>query len=141
MSSKPRIWSAWPCVSRMASRRSSPARMACWRKSGVVSMTTWWPFRDSKMEGRRRLSCGSVELQTRQGQASVGTPMEVPEPSTVIFSGALDIVKELEKSAHVAGPRRACSARFGFGLCRRLSRHRLVDLEVRQLEFAEQVQK
>jgi len=65
--------------------------------------------------------------------------MEVPEPSTVIFSGALDILK-LEKSTHLAALRRACSARFGFGLGRRLSRHCLVDLHVRQLEFAEQVQ-
>ena len=103
-------------------------------------MTTLRPFRASKIEGRRRLSCGSVELQTRQGQPSVGTPMEVPEPSTVIFSGALDILKELEKSTQVVEPRRASSARFGFGLCCRLSRHGLVDLHVRQLEFAEQVQ-
>src|SRR5262249_60949044 len=71
-------------------RRSSDL-MACWRKSGVVSMTTFWPSRDRRMEGRRRLSCGSVEPQTRQGQPSVGTPMEVPEPSTVIFSGVFRI--------------------------------------------------
>jgi len=87
------------------------------------------------------LSCRSAELQTRQGQPSVGTPMEVPEPSTVIFSGALAILKELEKPPHEAEPPGACSARFGFGLCRRLSRHRLVDLHVRHLELAEQVQK
>jgi len=67
--------------------------------------------------------------------------MEVPEPSTVIFSGALAILKELEKPPHGAEPRGACSARFGFGLCRGLSRHRLVDLHVRHLELAEQVQK
>src|SRR5690242_12628659 len=76
----------------MASRRSIRARMACWRKSGVVSMTTFWPLRESNREGRRRLSCGSVELQTRQGQPSVGTPIDVPEPRTVIFSGARGIV-------------------------------------------------
>ena len=33
-----------------------------------------------------RLSCGSAELQTRQWHASVGTPMDVPEPSTVSLS-------------------------------------------------------
>src|SRR5438105_15094434 len=81
----------------MASRRSKPARIACWRKSGVVSMTTFWPSRDKRMEGRRRLSCGSVELQTRQGQPSVGTPIDVPEPRTVIFNGVRGILNELVK--------------------------------------------
>src|SRR5271156_456614 len=88
MSSKPRMWSAWPWVRMMASRRSTPARRACWRKSGVVSMTTFWLWRPRSREGRRRLSWGSLELQTRQWQLSVGTPMEVPEPRTVIFMGA-----------------------------------------------------
>ena len=50
------------------------------------------------MEGRRRLSCGSVELQTRHGQPSVGTPIDVPEPRTVIFSGVRGILNEPEKS-------------------------------------------
>ena len=37
------------------------------------------------MEGRSRLSRGSVEWQTAQEQPIVGTPELVPEPSTVIF--------------------------------------------------------
>ena len=37
------------------------------------------------MEGRRRVSRGSVERQTSQVQPIVGTPELVPEPSTVIF--------------------------------------------------------
>ncbi len=40
------------------------------------------------MEGRRRLSRGSAEVQTSQWQPMVGTPTLVPEPSTVIASGA-----------------------------------------------------
>ena len=67
-------------------------------------MTTFWPSRERRMEGRRRLSCGSVELQTLQGQASVGTPIEVPEPRTMIFSGAPAILNEPENSKRVAGP-------------------------------------
>jgi hypothetical protein len=43
-------------------------------------MTTTRPSYSSKMEGRVRLSWGSGELQTEQGQASVGTPVEVPVP-------------------------------------------------------------
>src|SRR6202171_1658853 len=80
----------------MASRRSRPTRSACWRKSGVVSITTFWPPREISREGRSLLSCGSFDLHTRQGHPSVGTPMDVPEPSTVIFSGAEGMVKELE---------------------------------------------
>src|SRR5712692_4027418 len=80
----------------MASRRSSPTRSACWRKSGVVSITTLWPPREISREGRSLLSCGSLDLHTRQGHPSVGTPMEVPEPRTVTFSGAGDMVKALE---------------------------------------------
>src|SRR5215469_15988340 len=66
--------------------------MACCRKSGVVSMTTLRPLRDSRMEGRRRLSRGSFEWQTRHGQPKVGTPIEVPEPSTVILNGVCGIL-------------------------------------------------
>jgi len=39
------------------------------------------------MDGRSRLSRGSLELQTSQWQPIVGTPMLVPEPSTVMRSG------------------------------------------------------
>src|SRR5260370_25224857 len=75
----------------MASRRSRPTRRACWRKSGVVSVTTFCPLRESRREGRRRLSWGSFEVQTRQWHAREGTPMEVPEPRMVSFMGAADI--------------------------------------------------
>src|SRR5258706_5693303 len=56
-------------------------------------MMTFCPLRESSREGRRRLSWGSFEVQTRQWQASDGTPMDVPEPSTVTFMGAADIGK------------------------------------------------
>src|SRR5690349_4993850 len=148
MSSNPKTWSAWPWVRRMASRRSMPARMACWRKSGVVSMTTLWPSRERRMEGRRRLSCGSAEPQTRHGQPNVGTPIEVPEPRTVIFSGVRGILpiriegnEPENRDAAQAGLLRARSARLRLGLRRRLSRHGLVNLEVSHFELAEQVQK
>lgn len=58
-------------------------------------MTTFRPLRDSSREGRSRLSCGSDEVHTRQWQASVGTPMDVPEPSTVIFSGTVGMLRKL----------------------------------------------
>src|ERR1051326_174282 len=38
------------------------------------------------MEGRRRLSRGSSEVQTAQPQPIVGTPTLVPEPSTTMLS-------------------------------------------------------
>src|ERR1700676_1742263 len=75
----------------MASRRSRPTRRACWRKSGVVSMTMFCSARERSSEGRRRLSWGSLEVQTRQWQPREGTPMEVPEPRTVSFIGAAGI--------------------------------------------------
>ena len=56
-------------------------------------MTTFWPLRERSREGRRRLSCGILELQTRQWHPSEGTPMDVPEPRTVIFSGAWGMLK------------------------------------------------
>ena len=37
----------------------------------------------SRTDGRVRLSCGSVESHTAQWHPSVGTPIEVPDPSTV----------------------------------------------------------
>src|SRR6202043_1564467 len=64
------------------------ARKACWRKSGVVSITTFCPPRDSSREGRNLLSCESRELHTRQTQPGDANPMEVPEPSTVSFIGS-----------------------------------------------------
>jgi hypothetical protein len=43
------------------------------------------------MEGRKRLSRGSLEVQTAQWQPMVGTPTLVPEPSTVILRGGAGI--------------------------------------------------
>src|ERR1700674_2000727 len=125
----------------MASRRSIPDRSACWRKSGVVSMTTFWPLREIRRDGRKRLSCGSLELHTRQWQPSVGTPMDVPEPSTVIFSGAGGMVKKLKSG--LATPRWAAGCHSGaclrFGL-RGLRRNRLIDLQIGHLQLTEEVQ-
>src|SRR5712664_1926151 len=142
MSSKPRMWSAWPCVSKMASRRSSPTRSACWRKSGVVSITTFWPPREISREGRSLLSCGSFEWHTRQGHPSVGTPMDVPEPRTVIFSGAGGMVKALETNHH-AEPGRTAGRFLWAGLSlgfRGLGRNRLIDLQKGHLQLAQEVQ-
>src|SRR5262249_44030199 len=69
------------------SRRCIPARRACVRKSGVVSITTLCPAYVTRIEGRRRLSRASAEVQTSHWQPMVGTPTLVPEPRTVIFSG------------------------------------------------------
>src|SRR3954463_6735478 len=57
--------------------------MACWRKSGVESMSTFLPAYCTSMLGRVRLSCGSAEEQTAHWQPMVGTPIEVPLPRTV----------------------------------------------------------
>src|SRR6266568_87857 len=141
MSSKPRMWSAWPCVNRMASSRPSPTRSACWRKSGVVSMTTFCPLRESSIEGRNRLSRGSFERHTRHVQPSVGTPMDVPEPRTVIVSGAEGMMKAPESTVtryRVTAPG-ILGARLGFSF-RRLCRNRLIDLQVGHLQLAEEVQ-
>src|ERR1700735_2421610 len=46
-------------------------------------MSTTLPAYSSMIEGRVRRSCGSLEWQTGQAQPSVGTPMDVPLPSTV----------------------------------------------------------
>src|SRR5712664_3085514 len=142
MSSKPRIWSACPCVSKIASRRSRPTRNACWRKSGVVSITACWPSREIRTEGRSLLSWGSFEAHTRQGQASVGTPMEVPEPRTVMLSGAGAIFKVPERRGagpNLAGPPGgSLRARLGLDL-RRLRRNRLIDLQKGHLQFAKEI--
>src|ERR1700692_4906788 len=45
-------------------------------------MSTTFPSYSSMIEGRVRRSCGSLERQTAQSHPSVGTPMEVPLPST-----------------------------------------------------------
>jgi hypothetical protein len=61
----------------------------------------------NKIEGRVRLSCGSVESHTAQWHPSVGTPMDVPEPSTVNWRegmGWWDVAKSfLDSSGDVGG--------------------------------------
>src|SRR5258708_7210673 len=126
----------------MASRRSSPTRSACWRKSGVVSITMFWPPREINREGRSLLSCGSSDLHTRQGQPSVGTPMEVPEPRTVTFSGAEGMVKALESIVTQSGlmrPGCCLGAALGLGFGS-FGRNRLIDLQIGHLQFAQQIQ-
>src|SRR3954452_2579143 len=59
------------------------SRMACAWKSGVVSMRMTRPLYPIITDGRVRRSCGWIDVQTRQSQPSVGTPIEVPLPSTV----------------------------------------------------------
>src|ERR1700722_90473 len=61
-----------------------PSRRACMRKSVPVSISTRWPAQVTAIEGRVRRSRGSLDVQTRQVQPSVGTPMEVPLPRMVI---------------------------------------------------------
>src|SRR6202521_3692977 len=80
------------------------ARKACCRKSGVVSITTFCPPRDNNREGRNLLSWGSRELQTRQWQPGDGTPMEVPEPSTVSFIGSRCDSADIGKNGVVNEP-------------------------------------
>src|SRR5271168_1800568 len=61
-----------------------PLASACSRKSGPVSIMTWWALeglgQTTAADGRKRRSRGSLEVQTRQSQPSVGTPIEVPLP-------------------------------------------------------------
>src|ERR1700676_3453505 len=85
----------------MASSRSMRARKACWRKSGVVSITTFCPPRDSNREGRNLLSWKSREVHTPQWQPGDGTPMEVPEPSTVSFIGSCFDSADIRKNGVV----------------------------------------
>ena len=93
-----------------------PERSACWRKSGVVSMTTFCPLRESSREGRSRLSRGSFELQTRQWQPSVGTPMDVPDPRIVILSGAEGMVMKEPKASDLGSRSQLPSAAYGRAL-------------------------
>src|SRR5262245_53078699 len=43
------------------------------------------PLNSIKIDGRVRLSCGSVDVHTAQSQAIDGTPWDVPLPKTVTF--------------------------------------------------------
>src|SRR5260370_12747827 len=100
----------------MAARRSSTTRSACWRKAGVVSINTLCPPREINREGRSLLSCGSLDLQTRQGHPSVGTPMDVPEPSTVTFNGEGGMLKKALIPIVMRSRARALGAPYGRAL-------------------------
>src|SRR5436190_16055127 len=67
------------------------ARRAWVRKSGVVSIRMLRSCQVIRMDGRSRLSRGSVEVHTLQWHPMVGTPTLVPEPSTVIRRGTSGI--------------------------------------------------
>jgi len=90
MSSKPRMWSRDRGLEDGVEAIEVDAESLL-AESGVVSITTFCPLRESRREGRSRLSWGSFDVQTRQWQAREGTPMEVPEPRMVSFMGAADI--------------------------------------------------
>jgi hypothetical protein len=68
--------------------REIRCRNACCRRSGVVSTRIdARPGTSMKMEGRRRVSYGSVDWHTRQVQAMSGTPCDVPLPRNVTRAG------------------------------------------------------
>ena len=104
-------------------------------------MTTYRPLRESSREGRSRLSCGSVEAQTRHWHPSVGTPIEVPEPS------APPLAEGVEEESFAVGDFRVPRS-LDPGIVPdpwaergvRLRRYRLIDLHVSQLQLAEQIQ-
>ena len=80
-------------------------------------------------------------MQTRQRHASEGTPIEVPEPSTVTFIGAAGITLrdciEVERLAarQTSGARLRFSLRGGG-----LRGHDLIDLEIGHLQFAKKIE-
>ena len=86
------MWSAWECVKRIASMRPIRSRNACCRKSGVVSIRTVRPLYWTITDGRRRLSRGIAGGTDGAVQPSVGTPMLVPDPSTVIVTSGIQAV-------------------------------------------------
>ena len=53
------------------------------QKLGVESINTVRPSYSTRIEGLVRRSCGSEEWHTAQSHPMVGTPIEVPLPSTV----------------------------------------------------------
>src|SRR6185503_1942846 len=82
-SSRPKMWSAWEWVKRMASTRGRPNFKACARRSVGVSTSTIPPSVSSFSPGRQRLFRGFSDWQTAQGQPITGIPVEVPLPSMV----------------------------------------------------------
>src|SRR5450432_1366191 len=89
-------------------------------------MITTLPPYSNMMEGRVRLSCGSVDRQTAQSQPSVGTPMEVPLPSTVRVAFILLLSpSDDSRRGALAGLRRA--------------RQRVGDFDIGHAQFVEAV--
>src|SRR5262245_18160427 len=67
--------------------------MACSRRSGVVSTSTDAPPAISmKIDGRDRVSRGSVERQVAQSHPIIGTPCDVPEPSTSTLAAEAGVI-------------------------------------------------
>src|SRR4051794_26945020 len=82
-SSRPKTWSAWAWVKRIASTRGRPKRSACARRSVGVSTRAILSPISSLSPTRQRLFLGLPDWQTAQVQPITGTPVEVPLPSMV----------------------------------------------------------
>src|SRR5438477_11075786 len=72
----------------MKSSRGIGSRRSCRRRSGVVSMRKYLPRDSIFTDCRRRLSRGSSDAQTRHGQPTTGTPVDVPVPRKVTIMSA-----------------------------------------------------
>ena len=74
--------------------RVSPKRSAWARRSDEVSIRMVAPpGRPIRIEGRDRLSRGSVDRHTAQAQPIIGTPMDVPVPRKVTFTGLVALAE------------------------------------------------
>src|SRR5882757_1072701 len=93
-------------------------------------MSTVWPSYSTRIDGRVRRSCGSTEVHTRQLHPMVGTPIEVPLPSTVRIAFIFWLLLLI---AWWHGSGRHCS-RPGGGGC-----HRVGDLDPGHPQFKEHI--
>src|SRR5438477_7213317 len=66
-------------------------------------MSTTLPSYSIMMEGRVRRSRGSVERQTAQSHPNVGTPMDVPLPSTVNVAFMFSLLSSVSSAAGSGG--------------------------------------
>src|SRR5437660_11661917 len=66
-----------------ASTRLRPNARACMRISGVVSTRIVLPSFSTAIDGRNRRFFGFSDMQTAHPQPIIGTPCDVPLPSTV----------------------------------------------------------
>ena len=83
MSSNPPVWSLWLWVIKIASKCRTSSRNICCRKSGPQSSEIVRLEVLIRIEVRKRLSRGSVDLQTWHWQPISGTPPDVPVPRNV----------------------------------------------------------